>query len=128
MLPLPDETNRIAKEIVDATFRVHKNLGPGLLESAYEACMSHEMSRRNLDFRTQVILPVVYEGVKLDAGFRLDMLVEGQVIVEMKAQEKLILLHEAQLMTYLRLSGLRLGLLINFKVILIKDGIKRMIL
>ena len=126
--PLPDELNRISGEIVDAAFRVHKTLGPGLLESAYEACMAHEMSLRNLNFRTQVVLPVVYEGVKLDAGFRIDMLVEDQVIVEMKAVEKIIPLHEAQLMTYLRLSNLRLGLLINFNVRLIKDGIKRMVI
>lgn len=128
MEPIPTGLNRIAREIVDAAFKVHKTLGPGLLESAYEACMAHELSLRNLDFRTQVVLPVVYEGVKLDAGFRLDMLVEERVIVEMKAVEKIIPLHEAQLLTYLRLSGLRLGLLINFNVLLIKDGIKRMVI
>ena len=126
--PLPDKLNRIAKEVVDAAFNVHKTLGPGLLESAYEACMAHEMSIRNLKFRTQVMLPVVYKDVKLDAGFRLDMLVEEQVIVEMKAVNKMIPLHEAQLMTYLRLSNLRLGLLINFNVRLIKDGIKRLVI
>ncbi|MCF7809668.1 GxxExxY protein [bacterium] len=126
--PLPDKLNRIAREIVDAAFKVHKALGPGLLESAYEACMAHEMSLRNLKFRTQVALPVVYEGANLDAGFRLDMLVEEQLIVEMKAVEKVIPLHEAQLMTYLRLSSLRLGLLINFNTRLIKNGIKRIVI
>ena len=126
--PLPDKLNRIAREIVDAAFNVHKTLGPGLLESAYEACMAHEMSIRNIEFRTQVMLPVVYKNVKLDAGFRLDMLVEEQVIIEMKAVERMIPLHEAQLMTYLRLSNLRLGLLINFNVRLIKNGIKRMVI
>ena len=128
MIPIPPETNRIAHEIVVAAYRVHKTLGPGLLESAYEACVAHELNLRNINFRTQVALPVVYEGVKLDAGFRLDMLVEELVIVEMKAVEKVIPLHEAQLMTYLRLSNLRLGLLINFNVRLIKDGIKRMVM
>ncbi|MBM3327731.1 MAG: GxxExxY protein [Calditrichaeota bacterium] len=127
MNPIPENLNRIAREIVDAAYKVHKSLGPGLLESAYEACLAHEMSLRNLAFRTQVVLPVVYEGVKLDAGFRLDMLVEERLIVEMKAVEKIIPLHEAQLLTYLRLSNLRLGLLINFNVLLIKDGIKRMV-
>ncbi|MBM3327434.1 MAG: GxxExxY protein [Calditrichaeota bacterium] len=127
MNPIPENLNRIAHEIVDASYKVHKTLGPGLLESAYEACLAHEMSLRNLAFRTQVVLPVVYEGVKLDAGFRLDMLVEERLIVEMKAVEKIIPLHEAQLLTYLRLSNLRLGLLINFNVLLIKDGIKRMV-
>lgn len=125
---IPPELNRISGEIVDAAFKVHQTLGPGLLESAYEACMAHEVSLRNLNFRTQVVLPVIYEGVKLDAGFRIDLLVEEKVIVEMKAVEKTIPLHEAQLMTYLRLSNLRLGLLINFNVRLIKDGIKRMVI
>ena len=128
MEPISNELNRIAREIVDSAFKVHKTLGPGLLESAYEACMAHELSLRNVIFRTQVALPVVYEGVKLDAGFRIDMLVEEKVIVEMKASEKIIPLHEAQLLTYLRLSNLRLGLLINFNVLLIKDGIKRMVI
>lgn len=125
---LPDDINRISKEIVDAAYKIHKTLGPGLLESAYEACMAHEMSLRNMKFKTQLTLPVVYEEVKLDAGFRLDMLVEDKVIIEMKAVERLIPLHEAQLMTYLKLSGIRLGLLINFNERLIKQGIKRIII
>ncbi len=126
--PIPQETERIAKQIVDAAFQVHKNLGPGLLESVYEVCLCHELKKRGIAFRTQVTLPVVYDGVRLDAGLRLDVLAAEAVIVELKAVEKHNPLFDAQLLTYLKLTGHRLGLLINFNVPLIKDGIKRIIL
>jgi len=126
--PLDQETERIAKEIVDAAFKVHKELGPGLLESVYEACLTHELRKRGLQVETQLQLPVRYETVQLDIGFRLDLLVEEEIIVELKAVEVMIPLFEAQLLTYLKLAGKRLGFLINFNVPLIKNGIKRLIL
>ncbi len=119
--------NEVATEIVDATFRVHDTLGPGLLESVYQAAMAHELRRRGRSFLEQMIVPVVYEGVQLAAGFRADLIVEDLVIVEIKVVENLLPLHKAQLRTYLRLSGKRLGLLINFDVALIRDGIKRVV-
>lgn len=125
--PIPDELDRTAKEVVDAAYRVHSTLGPRLTEAAYEVCLCHELKRRGIRFKSQVTMPIAYEGVKLDAGMRFDLLVEDQLIVEIKAVEKMARLFEAQLMTYLKLSGLRLGLLINFNVPLIRDGIRRMV-
>jgi GxxExxY protein len=106
---------------------VHTGLGPGLLESVYEACLAHELEKRGMPARRQVVLPVVYDGVRIDAGLRLDMIVED-VVVEVKAVERLIAIHQAQLLTYLKLSGYRLGLLINFNVLRIKEGIRRIAL
>ncbi len=126
--PLDRETERLAKEIVDAAFKVHKELGPGLLESVYEACLSYELRKRGLKIDTQLALPVHYEAVHLDIGFRLDLLVENEIIVELKAVEVMNPLYEAQVLTYLKLTNKRLGLLINFNVALIKNGIKRLIL
>jgi GxxExxY protein len=126
--PLDQETERIAKEIVDAAFKVHKELGPGLLESVYEACLTHELRKRGLQVETQLQLPVRYDTVQLDIGFRLDLLVEKEIIVELKAVEVMIPLFEAQLLTYLKLADKRLGFLINFNVPLIKNGIKQLIL
>ena len=126
--PIPAETDRIAKTVVDGAFKVHTTLGPGLLESLYEACLCHELKQRGLTFKIQVSLPVTYEGLRLDAGLRLDLLVAERVVVELKAVEKITPLYEAQLLTYLKLTGLRPGLLINFNVPVIKDGIKRVVL
>ncbi len=125
---IPEETNRVAKDVVDAAFRVHSALGPGLLENVYEACLRHELSKRGLRTERQVSLPVVYDTVRLDAGLRLDLVVENRVVVELKAIEAVLPVHEAQLLSYLKLSGHRLGLLINFNVPLIRDGIKRIAL
>jgi GxxExxY protein len=125
---IPEETDRVAKGVVDAAYKVHSTLGPGLLESVYEACMVHDLSRRGLRVERQISMPIRFEGIRLDAGLRLDMVVNSCVVVENKASEKLLPLHEAQLLTYLKLSGLRLGLLINFNVPVIKDGIRRMAL
>jgi len=125
---LPDEINQVTGQIVDAAFRVHSTLGPGLLESVYGACMLHELGKRGLEAKSQLVLPVVYDGVSLDAGLRLDLVVDECVIVELKAVEQLLPVHEAQLLTYLKLSGYRVGLLINFNVPVIKDGIVRMVL
>jgi GxxExxY protein len=125
---IPEETDRVAKEVVDAAYKVHSTLGPGLLENVYEVCMVHDLTRRGLRVERQVAMPIVFESIRLDAGLRLDMVVNRCVVVENKVAEKMLPLHEAQLLTYLKLSGLRLGLLINFNVPLIKDGIKRIAL
>jgi len=118
--------NQISGQIVDAAMKVHSTLGPGLLESAYQACLVYELRQRHLQVDSQLDLPINYGGVKLDAGYRIDLLVEKCVVVELKAVEKLLPIHEAQLLCYLRLSRCRLGLLINFNVLQLKDGIKRM--
>jgi GxxExxY protein len=125
---ISSDTNRIAKEVVDSAFKVHSTLGPGLLESVYEICLAHELSKRGLKFQTQAMFPIVYDGARLDAGLRMDLLVEDQLIVEIKAVEAILPVFEAQLLTYLKLTNMRLGLLINFNVPQIKDGIKRIIL
>jgi GxxExxY protein len=117
--------NAIAREIVDAAFRIHTTLGPGLLESVYEIVLAYELTRRGLSFVRQQPIPVVYENVRIDAGFRADFIVEDKVIVEIKSVEALAPVHRKQVLTYLRLANKRLGLLINFNVELIKDGIKR---
>jgi GxxExxY protein len=113
---------------VDAAFRVHSVLGPGLLESVYQVCLAHEIAGRGVKVEQQRVLPVVYDDIELDAGLRMDLLVGDCVVVELKAVENLQPVHKAQLLTYLKLSGHRLGLLINFNVPLIKDGITRMVL
>ena len=120
-----EELNAISGRIIGAAMEVHRQLGPGLLESAYETCLAYEMELRGIDFRRQQPLPVGYKGVRLDCGYRLDFVVEGCVVVELKAVEKLDPIHEAQLLTYLRLTGHRLGLLINFNVPFLRAGIKR---
>lgn len=113
--------------VVHAAFRVHKTLGPGLLESVYDRCLRHELACRGVAFQSQLSLPVLYGGVRIDAGLRLDLIVDGRIIVELKAVECLHPIHTAQLLTYLKLTGLRVGLLINFNSALIKDGIKRIV-
>lgn len=117
--------NDISHIVVDCVFRVHKTLGPGLLESTYEACLVHELKKRNIKFGTQKTLPVLYDDIRIDAGYRVDILIEDQLIVELKSVEKIIPLYQAQLMTYLKLSKIKTGLLINFNSKLIKDGIRR---
>jgi GxxExxY protein len=119
--------NDITGQIVDAAMKVHTALGPGLLESAYEACLAFELTKRGLRVERQLALPVTYDEVRIDVGYRLDLLVEGQVIVELKAVAELIPIFEAQLLTHLKLSNLKVGLLINFNVEHLKHGIKRMV-
>jgi GxxExxY protein len=126
--PVPSDVEQVAKEVVDAAMAVHMALGPGLLESVYEVCLCHELAQRGVPFESQVTLPVTYRGVRLDAGLRLDLVVGGRVIVELKAVETTQPVHEAQLLTYLKLTGLRVGLLVNFSSALLRDGIKRMVL
>jgi GxxExxY protein len=122
------ELNDISGEIVRAATEVHSALGPGLLESAYRACLWHDLSKRGLRAETEVVLPVNYDGVTIDVGYRIDLLVEDAVIVELKTATKLLPIHHAQLLSYLRLSNRRLGLLINFNVYRLVDGVKRMVL
>jgi GxxExxY protein len=117
--------NEVAKQIVDAAFRVHTSLGPGLLESVYEAALAYELNQRGLRTSSQQAIPVIYQGTRIEAGFRADLIVEDQVIVEIKSVEAVAPLHKKQLLTHLRLADKRLGLLINFNVTLIKDGITR---
>jgi GxxExxY protein len=120
------EVNEITGAIVDCAMKVHTALGPGLLESAYEACLKHELRRRGFKVVSQVELPIFYDGVRIDAGYRIDLLVEDTVIVELKAVERRLPIHEAQLLSYLKLSRKRFGLLINFNVEHLKNGIKRL--
>ena len=117
--------NEIARQIVDAAFKIHTTLGPGLFESVYEAVMAQELSKRGLQFVRQQPLPVVWENLHLEAGFRADLIVENKVIVEIKSVDAIAPVHRKQLLTYLRLANKRLGILINFDVDLIKDGIAR---
>ncbi|NQT64972.1 MAG: GxxExxY protein [FCB group bacterium] len=115
----------IGKQIVDAAFQVHKELGPGLLESAYESCMIVELIEKGLKVERQLKLPIIYKGKVIDGGYRLDLIVEDEIIIELKSVDHIIPVHEAQLISYLKLSGKRLGFLINFNVDLIKNGISR---
>jgi GxxExxY protein len=117
--------NDITQHIIGAAIEVHKQLGPGLLESAYEECLCHELAIRKINFERQKPIPLVYKETKLDCGYRLDLLVEGRVVVELKAVDGLGPIHDAIVLTYLKLSGHKVGLLINFNVALLKDGIKR---
>lgn len=119
--------NEIAKVIVDAAYKIHTTLGPGLLESVYEQVLAHELEQRNLKVIRQLPIPIVYESVKLAEGFRADLMVENKVIVELKSVEIIAPVHKKQLITYLRLADKRLGLLINFGSALIKDGITRIV-
>jgi GxxExxY protein len=119
--------NEISGAVVDAAMKVHSALGPGLLESVYLACLVHELQQRGFRTAVQLPLPVVYEGVRLDLGFRLDLLVEMFVVVEIKAVEAITPVHQAQLLTYLKLSHKHIGLLINFNVVHLRDGIRRMV-
>ena len=118
--------NQITEQIIGAAKEVHRALGPGLLESAYEECLCRELGLRNIPFQRQLNLPVEYKGIQLDCGYRLDILVMGTVVVEIKAVDKLLPIHDAQLITYLKLGNWQVGLLINFNVPVLKDGIKRM--
>ncbi len=119
--------NELTQQIIGAAIEVHRGMGPGLLESAYEECLCHELTLRGIPFERQVALPVEYKGVKLDCGYRLDLLVANAVVVELKAVERIEAIHEAQLLTYLKLGGWTVGLLINFNVPILKNGIKRIV-
>ena len=119
--------NSITESIISAAIAVHRELGPGLLESAYESCLVYELLQQGLTVDRQKALPVTYRGIKIDCGYRIDLLVEDSVIVELKAVESIEPIHEAQLLSYLKLSGYQIGLLINFNVRMLKQGIKRLV-
>ena len=119
---------QLTEQIIGAGIEVHRELGPGLLESAYEQCFCHELHLRGLAFQCQLDPPVVYKGLKLDCGYRVDVIVEDSVIIELKSVEQILPIHQAQLLTYLRLSGKKVGLIINFNVVALKNGISRRVL
>ena len=123
-----DLVKELTEKIIGAAIEVHRTVGPGLLESAYEECLAHEMKLRGLNYERQVPLPVAYKGVKLDCGYRLDFLVEKAVVLELKTVDTLQPIHEAQVLTYLKLGGWTVGLLVNFNVPVLKNGIKRVVL
>jgi GxxExxY protein len=125
--PVPPHVEKVGKAVLDAAFKVHTALGPGLLESVYETCTKFELTESGLNAPTQVGLPVTYRGIKMDAGLRPDMVVEDCVIVEFKSVDTMHPIFDAQLITYLKLTGIRLGFLINFNVVHLKDGIKRIV-
>ena len=124
---LSTDVESLGSMIVDAGLKVHKALGPGLLESAYEHCLAHELTKRGLALRRQAALPITYDGLTLDAGYRLDLVVNDAIIIEVKAVDQLTRLHEAQLLTYLKLAEIRLGFLMNFNVELFKHGLRRVV-
>lgn len=121
------DENDLTGQIIGAAIEVHRTLGPGLLESAYEECLCRELNLRSIQFQRQLPLPISYKGVRLDCGYRLDLLVAGKVVIEIKAVDCLLPIHEAQLLSYLRLGGYSVGLLLNFKVPVLCDGIKRLV-
>jgi GxxExxY protein len=125
---ISNEVERVAREIVDSAFKVHQTLGPGLLETVYEVCLTHELTKRGLKCLRQAPVNITYDDLMIEAGLRIDLVVENAVVVELKAVEEMKPLFEAQLLTYLKLSGKRLGFLINFNSPLLKQGIKRMVL
>lgn len=122
------DLNKLTEAIIGAAIEVHKQVGPGLLESAYQKCLCRELQLRNVAFECEKPLPLTYKGVALDCGYRLDLVVEGAVVVEIKSVDSIEAIHEAQLITYLKLTGLKVGLLINFNVPFLKDGVKRRVL
>jgi GxxExxY protein len=122
---MENDIEAVAKDIVDAAFKVHKEFGPGLLESAYQQCHAYELRKRGRKVLTEVVLPIIYDGQNIDAGYRIDMIVDDMIIVENKTVESILPIHTAQLITYLKLKDCRLGFLINWNVKLIKNGIKR---
>jgi len=123
-----DAEQPLTREIIAAAIEVHRSLGPGLLESAYQACLCRELELRKIAFRQQVEIPITYKGVKLDCGYRIDLIVSDKVVLELKSVQEVLPVHEAQLLTYLRLTGLRVGMLVNFNVPVLKNGIRRRVL
>jgi len=122
------EFDELSNRVIGCALEVHRELGPGLLESTYEQCLAHELSQCNIPFKLQHPVPVEYKGIKLDCGYRIDLFVDNRLVVELKSVDKMLPIHQAQLLTYMKLSKTNIGLLINFNVQLIKDGIKRFVL
>ena len=128
MKPIPHEVNKLSKVVVESSLAVHRKLGPGLLESAYETCLLHEFKKAGIDTERQVKIPIIYDGIRLETQLRLDLWLERKLIVEVKSVESVLPIHRAQVLTYLKMTNTRLGLLINFNVRLIKRGINRIAL
>lgn len=126
-VPVPPDVERVGKIVLDSAFQVHSGLGPGLLESVYETCLAYEIRNKNVPVQTQVILPVIYKDVRIETGLRIDLLVNECVVFEVKSVDRWNTIYEAQILTYLKLTGIRLGFLLNFNVLHLRDGIKRMI-
>ena len=122
------EFDELSNRVIGCALEVHRNLGPGLLESTYEQCLAYEMKLAGMAFKLQYPLPVEYKGIKLDCGYRIDLLVDNSIIIELKSVDKILPIHQAQLLTYMKLADISIGLLINFNVKYLKDGIKRMVL
>jgi GxxExxY protein len=122
------DVNTLSNVVIGAAIDVHKTLGPGLLESAYETCLCHEPDLRGIEYKKQIQLPVKYKSIQLDCGYRLDILIENKIVIELKSVEKILPIHDAQLLTYLKLGGWQLGMIFNFNVSLLKHGIKRKVL
>jgi GxxExxY protein len=125
---MADARDPLTEKIIGVAIEVHRHLGPGLLESAYEECLCYELKQSGVAFKRQVPLPVIYKGIRLECGYRVDLVVEDQVVLELKTVERLLPVHDAQMLTYLKLSGVRTGLLLNFHVPLLKDGLRRFVL
>ena len=124
----PSERDPLTVQVIGFAIEVHRHLGPGLLESAYEECLCYELNEHGIGFKRQMPLPVVYKSVRLDCGYRIDIVVENRLILELKSTERLLPIHEAQVLTYMRLSGVSTGLLLNFNTPVLKDGIRRLML
>jgi len=122
------EFDALSNKVIGCAIEVHRNLGPGLLESTYEQCLAHELKIAEIPFKLQFPLPVEYKGIKLDCGYRIDLFVDNSLIVELKSVDNVLPIHQAQLLTYMKLSGIKIGLLMNFNVQYLKSGIKRMVL
>ncbi|HEX3952583.1 MAG TPA: GxxExxY protein [Stellaceae bacterium] len=127
-MAMPYENDLLTEKVIGFAIEVHRHLGPGLLESAYEECLCYELREERIDFRRQVPLPVVYKSVRLECGYRMDIVAEGRLILEIKAVERLLPIHEAQVITYMKLSGINTGLLLNFNVPALKSGIRRLMM
>ena len=125
---MPYEHDPLTEKVIGFAIEVHRRLGPGLLESAYEECLCFELQEARVNFRRQVPLPIIYKGIRLDCGYRLDVLVENRVIIEIKSVERLAPIHEAQMLTYMKVSGIRAGLLLNFNTAVLKDVMRRLML
>ena len=120
--------DRLSNRVIGCALKVHRHLGPGLLESTYEQCLAHELKMADIPFKLQCPLPVQYKGIKLDCGYRIDLLVDDRIIIELKSVDRVLPIHQAQLLTYMKLSAIPIGLLLNFNVKYMKSGIKRMVL
>lgn len=120
--------DKLSNQVIESAIEVHRNLGPGLLESSYEQCLAYELRQKSIDFKLQHALPVQYKQIKLDCGYRIDILVDDQLIVELKSVESVLPIHEAQILTYMKLAKVKVGLLLNFNVLKLKDGLKRYVL